>query len=260
MTHSHQENPLLSSLPSRIIARTGYCIVPRFDPLQRFRSDAYLRNNARRQEHLASLHIPVAGMSVLEVGAGIGDHSHYFLDRGCRMTITETRESSLAYVRQRFPSSDVRRLDMEYPPEQIAGAPFDIVYCYGLLYHLSNPAQALEFFRKNTGKMLLLETCVSFAPDTGVNLTEETQKNPTQAFSGMGCRPSRSWVWDELSKLYPHVYVPQTQPNHEEFPTDWNAPKEHGASLQRAIFVASLEPIRNEMLTPALLMQQRRHE
>ena len=251
---------MLSTFPRSIIARTGYRIVPRFDPVLHFRSDAYLRHNARRQEHLASLHIPVAGMSVLEVGAGIGDHSHYFLDRGCRVTITETRASSLEYVRRRFPVSDVRRLDMEHPPEQIAGAPFDIVYCYGLLYHLSNPAQALEFLRGNTGKMLLLETCVSFARDTGVNPTEEIQKSPTQAFGGMGCRPSRSWVWDELRKLYPQVYLPRTQPNHEEFPTDWNAPKEHGASLQRAIFVASLEPIRNEMLTPALLMQQRRHE
>ena len=251
---------MLSSLPSRIMARTGYSIVPRFDHLQRFRSDAYLRNNARRQEHLASLRIAVAGMSVLEVGAGIGDHSHYFLDRGCRMTITETRESSLAYIRQRFPSTDVRRLDMEHPPEQVAGAPFDIIYCYGLLYHLSNPAQALAFIRENTGKMLLLETCVSFARDTGVNLTGEVRKSPTQAFAGMGCRPSRSWVWDELRKLYPCVYVPRTQPNHEEFPTDWSAPEEHGASLQRAIFVASLKPIVNEMLTTTLLMQQRRHE
>jgi hypothetical protein len=251
---------LLSRFPKRIMARAGYRIVPRFDPLLHFRSDAYLRHNARRQEHLASLHIPVAGMSVLEVGAGIGDHSHYFLDRGCRMTITETRENSLKYVRQRFPASDVRRLDMEHPPAQVAGGPFDIVYCYGLLYHLSNPAQALAFLRENTGKMLLLETCVCFARDTGVNQTEEIQKSPTQAFGGMGCRPSRSWVWGELGRLYPHVYVPRTQPNHEEFPTDWNAPNEHGGSLQRAIFVASLEPIRNDMLTPALLMHQRRHE
>jgi len=251
---------LLSALPRRIIARAGYRILPRFDPVLNFHSDAYLRHNARRQEHLASLHIPVAGMSVLEVGAGIGDHSHYFLDRGCRVTITETRASSLAYVRQRFPASDVRRLDMEHPPEQFAGAPFDIVYCYGLLYHLSNPSQALRFLRASTGTMLLLETCVSFAQKPGVNLTEETQKSPTQAFGGMGCRPSRPWVWDELRKLYPHVYVPRTQPNHEEFPTDWNAPQEHAASLQRAIFVASLQPVANEMLSPALLMQQRRHE
>jgi hypothetical protein len=251
---------LLNRLSRKIISKTGHDFVPLSDSVLHFHSDPYLRHNARRQEHLASLHIPVAGMSVLEVGAGIGDHSHYFLDRGCRVTITETRESSLKYLREHFPATDVQRLDMESPPEQVAGAPFDIVYSYGLLYHVSNPAQALAFFRENTRKMLLLETCVSFDPHIGVNLTQEIQESPTQAFSAIGCRPSRSWVWNELLKLYPHVYVPQTQPNHEEFPTDWNAPKQHGANLQRAIFVASLEPVHNEMLAPTLLAQQRRHD
>jgi SAM-dependent methyltransferase len=253
------EGRLLSTFPRRILGRTSW-MARRPDPVLHFRSDAYLRHNARRQEHLASLRIPVAGLSVLEVGAGIGDHSHYFLDRGCRVTITETRESSLQYVRQRFPTSDVRRLDLEDPPEQVAGAPFDIVYCYGLLYHLSNPAQAMAFLRANTGKMLLLETCVSVDGDSGVNLTKERKSSPTQAFGGMGCRPSRSWVWNELCQLYPHVYVPRTQPNHEEFPTDWNAANESPSHLQRAVFIASLEPICNEMLAPTLLMQQGRHE
>ena len=41
----------------------------------------YVRHNARRLEHLASLRIPVVRMTVLEVGAGIGDHSHYYMDR-----------------------------------------------------------------------------------------------------------------------------------------------------------------------------------
>jgi Methyltransferase domain len=248
--------------PSKIARswQKTYSVLPVFDAILQFHSNHYLRHNARRQEHLASLHLPVAGMSVLEVGAGIGDHSHYFLDRGCPTTITESRKRSVKYLKQRFPASEVLQLDIEHPPECVAGAPFDIVYSYGLLYHLSNPAQALAFFRENSRKMLLLETCVSFGKNKDVNLTEETQTSPTQAFSGMGCRPTRSWLWDELHKLYPHVYVPRTQPNHEEFPTDWSVPKEHGARLQRAIFIASLEAIRNEMLVPELLMRQTRHE
>ncbi len=250
---------MLKTLASKIIEKTEYRVVPAFEA-SHFHADFYLRQNARVQEHLASLHIPVAGTSVLEVGAGIGDHSHYFVARGCRITITEVRDKSLEYLKRRYPTSDVRRLDMERPPKHIVGAPFDIVYSYGLLYHLNNPAEALAFFRENTGRMLLLETCVSFGEEMGVNLTEEPQKNPTQAHSGMGCRPTRPWLWDELRKLYPHVYVPRTQPNHEQFPVDWNAPKEHEAALQRAIFVASLEPVCNEMLVPELLMQQTRHD
>ena len=51
-----------------------------------FHSWHYLRHNARRLEHLASLQIPIRGKSVLEIGAGIGDHSSYYLDRGCTVT------------------------------------------------------------------------------------------------------------------------------------------------------------------------------
>src|SRR6266536_3069634 len=102
----------------------------------------------RNQEHLASLGIPVAGSSVLEVGAGIGDHSHYFLDRGCRTTITEARQENLRLLRQRYPSADVRRLDLE-DPVTLPGAPFDVVYCYGTLYHLSRPAPAIRYLSDN---------------------------------------------------------------------------------------------------------------
>jgi ubiquinone/menaquinone biosynthesis C-methylase UbiE len=250
---------MLKASVARLIEKTGYALVPTFRASY-FHADWYLRQNSRVQEHLASLHIPVARMTVLEVGAGIGDHSNYFLDRNCQVTITDAREASLSYIRSRYPGADVRKVDMEHPPEQIEGAPFDIVYCYGLLYHLDNPSQALAFLRKVTGKLLLLETCVSFGDGFEVNLVGESTKNPTQAVSGTGCRPTRPWLWRELSKLYPYVYLPRTQPNHERFPLDWQAPDKHHAELQRAVFVASLAPLTNDALAPELLSRQTRHE
>jgi 16S rRNA A1518/A1519 N6-dimethyltransferase RsmA/KsgA/DIM1 with predicted DNA glycosylase/AP lyase activity len=46
-----------------------------------FHSNHYLRMNQRRLEHLASLGLPLSGRTVLELGAGIGDLSTFFLDR-----------------------------------------------------------------------------------------------------------------------------------------------------------------------------------
>ena len=63
--------------------------------LEGFRSDHYQRHNRRRQEHLATLELPIAGRSVLEVGAGIGDHTAFFTDRGCRVTATDGRPELL---------------------------------------------------------------------------------------------------------------------------------------------------------------------
>jgi hypothetical protein len=228
-------------------------------PVHAFHNNHYLRHNARRLEHLASLRIPLAGSSVLEVGAGIGDHSHYYMDRNCRMTITEARPENLAHLKSRYPNCDVRFLDMDSPSD-IDGGPFDVVHCYGLLYHLSKPQQALAFLSNNTAGLLLLETCVSFGEDEQINLIGEPQSDATQAFSGTGCRPTRPWLFRELKSHFEHVYVPLTQPCHDEFPLDWQAPDKHLLPLQRAVFVASRKPLQNELLSTALPLEQSRHQ
>jgi hypothetical protein len=71
----------LKKIVRQMVHGVGYDIVPATPALQ-FHSDFYIRHTARRLEHLASLRIPVAALSVLEVGAGIGDHSNYYMDRG----------------------------------------------------------------------------------------------------------------------------------------------------------------------------------
>ena len=241
-----------------LIRRTGYDIHRIYDPVQHFRTDFYLRHSARRLEHLASLRIPVEGMSVLEVGAGIGDHSHYYIDRECDVTITEVRAEGLRYLEKRYPNCRVRLLDME-SPSNVEGSPFDVVHCYGLLYHLSNPKQALSFLSKNTTGMLFLETRVSFGDDKEINLAAEEKSNPLQAYSGTGCWPTRPWVFKELQHFFKYVYIPTTQPNHEEFPLDWTNAEKHKAYCQRAIFIASHEPLESEQLTTSLILRQTRH-
>lgn len=249
----------LADIARQAIRKTGFDVIRAYDPDAHFHSYHYLRHNSRRLEHLASLRIPVAGMSVLEVGAGIGDHSNYYIDRGCAVTITEARAENLERLRVRYPFCKIQFLDMQHP-SPIEGAPFDAIHCYGLLYHLNNPGRALEFLAKCSKKLLFLETCVSFGDEDAVNLVTETKLVPTQAYSGTGCRPTRTWLFHELRKTFQHVYVPRTQPCHEEFPLDWNAPERHTASLQRAIFVASHVPLQYDMLTSDLIMNQTRHE
>ena len=220
-------------------------------PKDFFHADYYLRHNARRLEHLASLRIPVAGMKVLEVGAGIGDHSGYYLDRGCKMTITEARKENLEILRQRYPEETILLLDMEHP-SAVPGAPFDVVHCYGLLYHLNNPTQGLGFLSAHCRSLLILETCVSFGSGLHENRIGEELRDFTQAISGAGCRPTRPWVFAELKRHFPFVYCSRTQPNHDEFPTDWNTPEKHKFALQRSVFVASRAPLDNQELVSHL--------
>lgn len=207
-------------------------------PFPAFRSDWYTRHNARRQEHLATLGLPLHGRTVLEVGAGIGDHTQFFLDRGCTVTVTEPRANNLKVIRQRFHDCEALQLDLERP-SGLEGRRFDVTYCYGVIYHLSDPTEALRFMAERTGELLLVETCVSFGEEAALNPVSEPRGAYSQAVSGIGCRPTRTWVMERLAESFDHVYATLTQPNHPHFPLDWNRPEAHGAGLSRAVFVAS---------------------
>lgn len=216
----------------------------------------YIRHDQRRLEHLASLNLPIAGSSVLEVGAGIGSHTSFFLDRNCRVVSTEARPQNLEVLRQRYPDVEVRPLDLDYPDPSLSET-FDIVYCYGLLYHLKDPAQAIEYMAARCGKMLLLETCVSFGDEEAINLCPEPEDNLSQSVHGTGCRPTRPWIFNQLRRHFDFVYMPVTQPNHKEFPLDWTSPD--AKSLVRSVFVTARQQLDNPLLVDHVPMQQRRH-
>ena len=226
-------------------------------PADAFLSYDYQRHNQRRLEHLASLGLPIAGSTVLEVGAGIGDHTSFFLDRGCRVVSTDARRDNLRILRSRYPNIEVRHLDMDDPGGAMS-ASFDIVHCYGLLYHLNKPAEAIEFMARCCRKILLLETCVSFGDSESMNPCAERAEVASQSVAGQGCRPTRKWIYNQLRRHFDYVYMPITQPYHEEFPIDWTSPPSAYA-LTRSVFVASRQQLRNDLLVEEIPMQQTRH-
>lgn len=227
------------------------------DPIAEFHGWHYLRHNQRRQEHLASLGLQLANRTVLKVGAGIGDHTSFFLDRGCTVATTEGREENLVLLRQRYPELAPRLLDLDNPDPNFTGTA-EIVYCYGTIYHLSRPAEAIAYLAERATDMMLVETCVSPGTDESLNLVDEDMQNPSQALRGSGCRPTRPWVRSRLAEQFPHVYMTTTQPWHEEFPMDWSFIPTP-SRLTRSVFVASQRPIDSPVLTTEIPSRQTRH-
>jgi hypothetical protein len=219
-----------------------------------FWSTHYLRHNQRRQEHLASLRLPLAGRSVLETGAGIGDHTSFFVDRGCSVVVTEAQEQNLAILRRRYPDLDVRQLDLDAPGREPIEV--DVVYSYGTLYHLEHPAEAIAWLARCARELLVLETCVAAGERAELHRFEERPGAPENAIRGHGCRPTRSWVRGELAKAFAHVYMPVTQPWHEEFPLDWSDPELFQRPLIRSIFIAARSPIENALLSTTVPLTQ----
>ncbi|HEX7215497.1 MAG TPA: methyltransferase domain-containing protein [Methylomirabilota bacterium] len=237
-------------------------------PAIEFHNNHYLRINQRRLEHLASLELPLSGQTVLELGAGIGDLSTFFLDRGNEVTSVEARAENVDGMRANIaayygPHSSeaagrhrIVRLDLDKDDTASLGR-FDIVHCYGILYHLRDPARLIHLMGATCRSLCLVETCVSLGAGSAINPTPEDAAHVSQAYDGAGCRPTRAWVMDALKSVFPHVYVPTTQPSHEEFPLDWTRPGPTGL-LTRAVFVASRQPLSSAFLTDSLPDHQSR--
>jgi SAM-dependent methyltransferase len=204
-----------------------------------FDSDDARRINSARLDHLATFGLPIDGTRVLEVGAGVGLLTGFFEARGCRVLSTDGRSENVDEMRRRFPHRDVRHFDLDRDNDWTPLGRFDIVFCYGTLYHLAKPADALTALAA-VSDMLLLETCLTPGSHTAVHLVRESSSS-NQALGGIGCRPTRPWVMDHLRALWGHAYTSVTQPHHPDFETDWQLPYKHGN--HRAVFVASRTPL-----------------
>ncbi len=94
-----------------------------------------LRINQARQQHLAGLGLDLEAKRVLEVGAGIGLHTGFFEERGCDVLSTDANPVNAAEMLRRYPHRKIGVLDLDRPIALADLGRFDIVYCYGTLYH-----------------------------------------------------------------------------------------------------------------------------
>jgi len=241
------------ALLGELAGRAGSPAGSTTSPFDVFLTPSALAINQARQEHLASLGLDLKGRRVLEVGAGIGLHTPFFLQRECQVVVTDGNPENVTEIRRRHPGLKVDLVDLERDEPLHRLGQFDLVYCYGLLYHLEHPAHALARLAEVCTGQLLLETCVSAGGfDEVVFLRDFVSNN--QAVSGIGCRPTRLWTVNRLRENMGYAYMPRTQPAHADFPTDWRFPPTQ--LLYRAVFVGSKTPLALAALTEEIPSQQ----
>jgi 2-polyprenyl-3-methyl-5-hydroxy-6-metoxy-1,4-benzoquinol methylase len=221
--------------------------------LSHFSSAHYQEHNRARLDHLQSLGLPLpAGSRVLELGSGPGDHTGFYIARKCSVVAVDARRECLDVLAQRFPGVRVIQCDLSEPAALGALGTFEIIHCYGILYHLENPEPLLRYIGDACSGFAVVETCVSPARTSAVELVDEIREDYTQSSTGRACRPTREWVFHQLSLSFSFVYLTRTQPDHSEFPTDWTNGCD-SASLVRSVFVASKRPLDLPALSPKLL-------
>jgi SAM-dependent methyltransferase len=209
-----------------------------------FDDDLALTINRARLDFLTTLELPLAGKRVLDAGCGVGHHTAFYTSRGCRVVGIDGRPENIAAMARLYPDVEGHVGDLQQMDLDSMGL-FDIVHCFGLLYHLESPIIALRRLAAVCVGQLLLETMVCDANQPVMVLVDETS-HANQALAGMGCRPSPSFVAMTLDRLgFPYVYGTSSPPAHPDFQLEWKNNLDisrNGANL-RCMFVASRVPV-----------------
>jgi FkbM family methyltransferase len=213
--------------------------------------------NQARLQHLASLGLDLVGQRVLEVGGGVGRLTGFFEQLNCSILSTDGRLENVNQMRSQFPQRQTEVVDLETVQDLTYLGSFNVVFCYGTLYHLQHPEQAFRVLAPICRDLFLLETCVTPGDELAIHPIAEDPDNPNQAVSGTGCRPTRPWVMATLKQYFEFVYVTTYQPAHADFDLDWQAGIEK--KLHRAVFVASRQPLELATLSTILPPQQTYH-
>lgn len=185
-----------------------------------FESEHYLAINIARWEAAAALIRALPGPALddaYDVGCGPGWFAEKLLELNLEVTGLEVRPELLAEARRRVPGATFLEFNADHPsPPQ--GLPVaDLVFCFGLLYHLENPFNAVRRLRSLTRRFCLIESIVVSEDQPILRLVEESS-NINQGFTHFTLIPSRSALVKMLYVAgFEHVYEFQGEVGHPDF-------------------------------------------
>lgn len=160
---------------------------------------------------------PALGLrSAIDAGCGVGFFAQTLAEMGLETRGFDGRSENVAEARKRFPKIAFECGDIE-SAEVAALGTFDLVLCFGLLYHLESPMRAIRHLRALTGKGLLIESMCVPGDDARTILREEPLQ-PDQSLTDMAFYPSESCLVKMLYRAgFAHVYRVARLPEHDDF-------------------------------------------
>ena len=105
---------------------------------------------------LGELMEPLGLRTAIDVGCGLGYFSGFLQSLGLEVIAVDGRPENAAEAARRFPAIPFRVMNAEDPQLRSLGT-FDLVFCFGLLYHLENPFQVIRQLHAMTRSLLLIE-------------------------------------------------------------------------------------------------------
>jgi 2-polyprenyl-3-methyl-5-hydroxy-6-metoxy-1,4-benzoquinol methylase len=99
---------------------------------------------------------PLGLRTALDVGCGLGHFSGLLHSSGLQVSAVDGRQGNVEEGRRRYPQVSFRKFDAEDYALRELGK-FDLVFCFGLLYHLENPMLTIRHLQAMTKTLLLVE-------------------------------------------------------------------------------------------------------
>jgi SAM-dependent methyltransferase len=173
---------------------------------------------------LAELKEPLNFKTSLDVGCGLGYFSRFLKSLGLDVTAVDGRQQNVDEAQLRNPDIRVLRFDAEDPGMRSLGK-FDLVFCFGLLYHLENPFLAIRHLQAMTGTLLLAEGVI-FPGDTPTMGLVEEGSSDDQGLNHIAFYPTETC----LEKMFycagfRFVYRFTTMPDHSDYHCKMSRPK-----------------------------------
>jgi SAM-dependent methyltransferase len=181
--------------------------------------------------------------TVLDLGCGLGHYAAILHESGFRVLAIDGRKENIEEARRRFPQVEFRVADAQDPALSQLGS-FDLVFCFGLLYHLENPFLVLRNLAKLTPKATLIEGIVYPSPEPAMVLMDENN-GVDQGLNFMAFYPSEPCLIKMLRRSgFAYCYNPEKMPGHREYHTGGNGFR------RRTVIIASKSSIESPTVVP----------
>jgi SAM-dependent methyltransferase len=213
-----------------------------------FDNEHYEQLNSSRGAVVASLLADIKSAlqlgTAIDVGCGLGYFSGLLHSSGLSVVAADGRQQNIDEASRRHPGISFSCCDVQ-SREVLRFGKFDLVFCFGLVYHLENPLLAIRQLHEMTGKLLLVESVIFPGEEPVMALIEE-EIHDDQGLNHIAFYPTEACLIKMLYRSgFPFVFQFVNQPDHPHY----HASRE-GLRV-RTMLAASRQPLHSSQLKVA---------
>ncbi len=192
-------------------------------------------------ELLSEISKPLGLQTAIDVGCGLGHFAGLLNGLGLRVIGVDGRQQNVEEAQRRFPQIVFQQCDAQDSALRGLGQ-FDLVFCFGLLYHLENPLLAIRHLHAMTTKLLLLEGVIFPGEDPIMALVDE-ELHDDQGLNHIAFYPTEACLVKMLYRCgFSQAYGLARQPDHPDYHSSPDSRR------VRTVLVASRSPIASKLL------------